>query len=366
MVGSRAIIPRLGETWGAPVIARTQTSMRGEAVWSVFVGGGVVPSSTRSSPGATLLRARRARPGRCSPTDPTPPPSASGTTPADPAPNGVAAPSDPLPTRGRLPGRTGLLQRHRGEGLADEPVQPGHDDLEARDHLGVSVLRPGQHQRGLRAGRERRSHAHPRRHHGAPRSISGVPLTLPIPTVPRAKIYNRPDDRLDTTGSLNVYVGTGDSDNPGQARTVRLLLRTRGTAGPAARRRCSSSGSTRARRCSPSRPSRQHHLRHHLRSGEHPAARLRGRPRVPLRLRRPDRSPGPRALGPVQRQRCRPPSSTWATCATPARPRGIPSTPVVRGNKLYVAIETDPAHPRQIDLVGTPLTIKVKGWQRVK
>ena len=44
--------------------------------------------------------------------------------------------------------------------------------------------------------------------------ISGVPLTLPIPTVPRAKIYNRPMIAVDSTGSLNVYVGTGDSDNP--------------------------------------------------------------------------------------------------------------------------------------------------------
>jgi len=46
--------------------------------------------------------------------------------------------------------------------------------------------------------------------------------------------------------------------------------------------------------------------------------------------------------------------------------RGIPSAPVVRGNKLYVVNELDPSHPRQIDLVGSPLTVKVRGWQRVK
>ena len=46
--------------------------------------------------------------------------------------------------------------------------------------------------------------------------------------------------------------------------------------------------------------------------------------------------------------------------------KGIPSTPIVRGNKLYVANELDPSHPRQIDLIGSPLTVKVKGWQRVK
>ena len=45
---------------------------------------------------------------------------------------------------------------------------------------------------------------------------------------------------------------------------------------------------------------------------------------------------------------------------------GIPSAPIVRGNKLYGANETDPSHPRQIDLVGSPLTVKVRGWQRVK
>jgi hypothetical protein len=40
-------------------------------------------------------------------------------------------------------------------------------------------------------------------------------LTLPIPTVPRAKIYNRPMIAVDSTGAVNLYVGTGDSDNPG-------------------------------------------------------------------------------------------------------------------------------------------------------
>jgi hypothetical protein len=31
-----------------------------------------------------------------------------------------------------------------------------------------------------------------------------------------------------------------------------------------------------------------------------------------------------------------------------------------------VVNETDPSHPRQIDLAGSPLTVKVRGWQRVK
>ncbi|HET9158197.1 MAG TPA: PilC/PilY family type IV pilus protein, partial [Myxococcaceae bacterium] len=41
MASSRTYSPRLGETWGAPVIARTQTTTA--KPWSVFVGGGVVP-----------------------------------------------------------------------------------------------------------------------------------------------------------------------------------------------------------------------------------------------------------------------------------------------------------------------------------
>jgi hypothetical protein len=61
------------------------------------------------------------------------------------------------------------------------------------------------------------------------------------------------------------------------------------------------------------------------------------------------------------------PTSKLDLGANPQLARGgIPSGPMIRGNRLFVAMETDPAHPRQIDLVGAPTTIKVKGWQRVK
>jgi hypothetical protein len=45
---------------------------------------------------------------------------------------------------------------------------------------------------------------------------------------------------------------------------------------------------------------------------------------------------------------------------------GIPSAPLIRNGKIFVALEADPAHPRQIDLGGQSGPIKVKGWQRVK
>ena len=63
MVASRAFTPRLGETWGAPVIARTQTSTG--KPWSVFVGGGVVPSVDLVQPWATVSTCSTPRPARC-------------------------------------------------------------------------------------------------------------------------------------------------------------------------------------------------------------------------------------------------------------------------------------------------------------
>ena len=67
--------------------------------------------------------------------------------------------------------------------------------------------------------------------------------TLPIPTIPRPKIYNRPMIAVDTTGSVNVYVGTGDSDNPGASATSTTSTGS-ATSGRGALPRCSSSGST--------------------------------------------------------------------------------------------------------------------------
>jgi len=48
------------------------------------------------------------------------------------------------------------------------------------------------------------------------------------------------------------------------------------------------------------------------------------------------------------------------------RSSGIPSAPLIRNGKIFVALEADPAHPRQIDLGGQTGPVKVKGWQRVK
>src|SRR5262249_16999652 len=38
------IVPRYGQTWGAPVIGRTSVAGFPNKVWSVFIGGGVVPA----------------------------------------------------------------------------------------------------------------------------------------------------------------------------------------------------------------------------------------------------------------------------------------------------------------------------------
>ena len=44
---------------------------------------------------------------------------------------------------------------------------------------------------------------------------------------------------------------------------------------------------------------------------------------------------------------------------------GIPSAPIVRKGKIYLAFEAQPKG-RVVETGEQPVTVKVKGWQRVK
>ncbi|HZW89723.1 MAG TPA: PilC/PilY family type IV pilus protein, partial [Myxococcaceae bacterium] len=209
MVSSRTYVPRLGETWGPAVIARTQTTTA--RPWSVFVGGGVVPGVDLTQPWGNLFYVLDAKTGQVLTDGPKSAAYTIWDDPADPAPNGVAS----RPTLFR-PGDNGLVQRVY---FNDTEGKIWRMNLSSSD---MSTWAPGS------------TAADPFFDPASSNpvcalNVSGVPTpildattgtqvgiqTLPIPTIPRAKIYNRPMIAVDSTGSVNVYVGTGDSDNPG-------------------------------------------------------------------------------------------------------------------------------------------------------
>ncbi|HVP59208.1 MAG TPA: PilC/PilY family type IV pilus protein [Myxococcaceae bacterium] len=363
MVPSRSYTPRLGETWGAPVIARTEISTGHP--WSVFVGGGVVPAADPVQPWGSLFYVLDARTGQVL-TDGTNTAAFSiWDDPADPAPNGVAT----RPTLFR-PGDNALARKVF---FADTEGKVWRMDLSSTD---ITTWKPGNTAADPFFDPASPDPVCALNVSGVPTPIlnattgvqvvSGVPLTLPITTVPRAKIYNRPMIAVDSTGSLNVYVGTGDSDNPGTLGTYDYfyaLADIGGTCG----------APLFVLRFDPgekvlSDPAFLNNTifvttyvpvstpGHICEVGRGFLYSFDARSGLPvLALMDPFNGNTPTSkldLGDVRNPQL--------------GQGGIPSAPIVRGNKLYVANETDPSHPRQIDLVGSPLTVKVRGWQRVK
>ncbi len=363
MVPSRAYVPRLGETWGAPVIARTEISTG--KPWSVFIGGGVVPGVDAIQPWGNLFYVLDAKTGQVL-TDGAK--SAAFTIwddPADPAPNGVAT----RPTLFR-PGDGAVARKVF---FADTEGKIWRMDLTSSD---MTTWKPGNTSADPFFDPASTNPTCALNINSVPTPIldattgvqvvSGVPLTLPLSSIPRPKIYNRPMLALDTTGSLNVYVGTGDSDNPGQLGAYDYLYGLQdtgsGCAAPLFVLRFDPGEKVLAD------PAFLNNVifvttyapvstaGHICEVGRGFLYAFDARSGLPvLALKDPFNGDAPVAkldLG----------DSRNAQLGQ----GGIPSAPIVRGNKLYVANETDPSHPRQIDLVGSPLTVKVRGWQRVK
>ena len=363
MVSSRTYSPRLGETWGPPVIARTQTTSA--KPWSVFVGGGVVPSVDTTQPWGNMFFVLDATTGQVLTDGANSAAYEIWDDPADPAPNGVAS----RPTLFR-PGDNGLVQKVY---FNDTEGKVWRMNLSSPD---MTTWKPGKTSADPFFDPASTQAICALNVNGVPTPIldgftgaqvvSGVPLTLPIPTVPRAKIYNRPMIAVDSTGSVNVYVGTGDSDNPSALGNYDYFygLTDPGT-GCAAPLFVLRFGLSEKVLSEPAFLNNTIFITtyapvndpaHVCEVGHGYLYAFDARTGLPvLALKDPFNGNAPTSrldLGDMRNGQL--------------VQRGIPSTPIVRGNKLFVANELDPSHPRQIDLVGSPLTVKVRGWQRVK
>jgi PilC-like protein with beta-propeller domain len=370
MIPSRAYSPRLGETWGAPVIART--SISSGKPWSVFVGGGVVPGIDPLQPWGNLFYVLDARTGGVL-TDGVN--SAAFSIWDDPSddPTNLVTPDHPngVATRPTLfrPGDGAVARKAF---FADTEGKIWRMDLTSTD---ISTWKPGNTAADPFFDPASTNPVCALNVSGVATPIfdattgvqvvSGSPLTLPL-SKPRPKVYNRPMIAVDSTGSLNVYLGTGDSDNPGAlgAYDYFYALADTGTgcAAPLFVLRFDQGEkvlsdpaflnntvfvTTYAPVSDPS---------HICEVGKGFLYSFDARTGLPvLALLDPFNGNAPTSkldLGDVRNPQL--------------GQGGIPSAPIVRGNKLYVVNETDPSHPRQIDLAGSPLTVKVRGWQRVK
>ena len=356
-------IPRLGQTWGPPVIARTSVGGLGKP-WSVFVGGGILPALDAQAHAFYVLDART---GTLLDDGTTKAAFDIWDDPADPTINTVAS----RPTLYR-PADKSMVERvffNDTEGkvwrmnttstsLASWAVSAGvptaadafFDPANASGN-GACLLDVNGNTTPILDATT-----------GVPVMVGMTPLTLPLSN-PRPKIFNRPMLALDQTGLLNVYVGTGDTDHPndplgtwdyfyamtdtgtGCARplfVLRFAQNEKMLADPAflnnvifgttylppSANLCTDAGSGFL-------------YAWDARTGQ-PVAAIKD-PITGLYVSKLDLSANPQLKG-----------------------SGIPSAPIIRNGKLFVAVETDPAHPRQIDLGSQPIDIKVKAWQRVK
>jgi len=360
MVASRAYTPRLGETWGAPVVARTQTTTA--KPWSVFVGGGVVPGVDPMQPWGNLFYVLDAKTGQVLTDGAKSAAYEIWDDPADPAANGVAS----RPTLFR-PGDNGLVQRAY---FNDTEGKIWRMNLANPD---MATWAPGKTAADPFFDPASTNAVCALNVNGLPTPIIDATLgtqvgilTLPIPTVPRAKIYNRPMIAVDSTGAVNLYVGTGDSDNPGALGNFDYFYGL-SDVGPG----CAAPLFVLRFDVSEKVLSEPAFLNNTIfvttyapvndpakicETGHGFLYSFDARTGLPvLALKDPFNGNNPVSkldLGDMRNGQL--------------VQRGIPSSPIVRGNKLYVANERDPSHPRQIDLVGSPLTVKVRGWQRVK
>jgi hypothetical protein len=205
---SLGYMPRLGQTWSAPVIGRTIPQNLG-ATWSAFVGGGVAPGADNpTDPWGNAFFVLNALTGTVL---------NDGTTvarfyvpddPADPAKNNVAArPTLYRPSDGSLVDRVffndteGKIWRMQVTSAAIANWSPGaipfFDPASTTPACKTNVL--GQVTPIISA-------------------LTGLPFTSGTTTLPlsrpRPTIYNRPSLGLDPSGNVIVYVGTGNSDSP--------------------------------------------------------------------------------------------------------------------------------------------------------
>jgi hypothetical protein len=362
VVLSRTQVPRFGYTWGAPVIARTNVSGLGK-VWSVFVGAGQAGQDPMLVAWGNRFFVLDARTGQ---------PLFDGTTyadfsipddPADPAPNNVASrPTLYRPADGALVDRVffndteGKIWKMNAGGLSIATWNPA-----PTANITDAFFDPASSSAACQLDVNGNPTPILDATTGAPILVGFTPMTLPL-TVPRPKIFNRPMLALDQTSTLNVYVGTGDTDHPNDTGTFdyfyglsdigptcaqplfvlrfapdekmladpaflnNVIFATTYLPPPAGN--CVDAG-------------RGFLYAWDARTGQ-PTAAIKD-PVTGLMVAKLD-------LG----------------ANTQLKQSGIPSAPIIRNGKLYVAFEADPAHPRIVDLGSMPTNVKVKGWQRVK
>jgi Tfp pilus tip-associated adhesin PilY1 len=210
---SLGYMPRLGQTWSAPVIGRTTPANNGRT-WSVFVGGGVAPGpDNMMDPWGNAFFVLNAQTGAVL---------YDGTTNArfyvandtlEPLKNNVAArPTLYRPSDGSTVDRVffndtqGKVWRMKTLNPAIASWDPGATPFfdPASSTLTCQLNALGSVTPILNAQT------------GAP--LTTGTMTLPL-SRPRPTIFNRPSLGLDPSGNVIVYVGTGDSNNPNNAPT---------------------------------------------------------------------------------------------------------------------------------------------------
>jgi Neisseria PilC beta-propeller domain len=206
-------MPRLGQTYSAPVIGRTTPTNNGRT-WSVFVGGGVAPGPDNlSDPWGNTLFVLNAQTGAVL-TDGTTVARFSVTDdPLDPAKNNVAArPTLYRPSDGSTVDRVffndteGKMWRMQVTSPTIANWTPGATPFfdPASSTVACQISALGSVTPILNAQ-------------------TGLPFTTGTTTLPLSRprpiIYNRPSLGLDPSGNVIVYVGTGDSANPNNTPT---------------------------------------------------------------------------------------------------------------------------------------------------
>jgi len=210
---SAGYLPRLGQTWSAPVIGRTTVTGLGRT-WSVFVGGGVAPGPDNATdPWGNALFVLDAKTGAVLNDGVTRARFYVPDDPLDTAKNNVAArPTLYRPSDGSSVDRVffndteGKIWRMKTTSPSIVNWSPGttpfFDPASSTTTCqvnGLGVVTPILD------------------------ATTGLPLTAGTTTLPLARprptIYNRPAIGLDLSGNVVVYVGTGDSNNPNNTGT---------------------------------------------------------------------------------------------------------------------------------------------------
>ena len=210
---SAGYMPRLGQTWSAPVIGRTTPANNGRT-WSVFVGGGVGSGADNATdPWGNAFFVLNAGTGAVLNDGATSARFYVPDDPLDPAKNNVAArPTLYRPSDGSTVDRVffndteGKIWRMQVSSPTIANWTPGatpfFDPASANAACQLNSLGTVT---------------------PITNALNGIPLTSGTMTLPlsrpRPTIYNRPALGLDPSGNIIAYVGTGDSNNPNNAPT---------------------------------------------------------------------------------------------------------------------------------------------------